>query len=127
VARRSYGLNVARMAGIDEGLIELAARKSRELEEKCLGRPPQVPPSAAADAAFVCSAGSFVAHHERQATGMVSPQRLHMPTLDVPHPLFPPAHVCLRRSSAPLSQSRVLVAGPSAVDSWLRLNVPPST
>lgn len=33
-AARSYGLNVARMAGMDEGLLSMARRKSRELEAK---------------------------------------------------------------------------------------------
>lgn len=33
-AHRSYGLNVARSAGMDEAMIELAARKSAEMRDR---------------------------------------------------------------------------------------------
>lgn len=38
VAHRSYGLNVARLANLGEGVIEVAKGKSRELEETTRGR-----------------------------------------------------------------------------------------
>ena len=38
VAHRSYGLNVARLAGLSEGVIKRAGEKSRELEEVMRGR-----------------------------------------------------------------------------------------
>lgn len=44
-AHRSYGLNVARAAGMDEELIELAARKSGEMQDRGeqLDSPPPLP------------------------------------------------------------------------------------
>lgn len=38
VAERSYGLNVARLAGIPTDILELAAQKSRELEMEITAR-----------------------------------------------------------------------------------------
>ena len=38
VAHRSYGLNVARLAGLSDGVIRKAGEKSRELEEQMKGR-----------------------------------------------------------------------------------------
>lgn len=34
-AGKSYGLNVAALAGLDSGILKLAAQKSRELESQC--------------------------------------------------------------------------------------------
>ena len=34
-ARKSYGLNVAALAGLDPSILKLASEKSRELEAKC--------------------------------------------------------------------------------------------
>ena len=38
VAHRSYGLNVARLAGLNESVLRTAAEKSRELEDRMKGR-----------------------------------------------------------------------------------------
>lgn len=37
-AGKSYGLNVAALAGLDPAILKLAAEKSRELEAQCRGR-----------------------------------------------------------------------------------------
>lgn len=42
-AGKSYGLNVAALAGLDRAILKLAAEKSRELEVQCRRRSSRLP------------------------------------------------------------------------------------